>query len=288
MKRKIFLVVAFVVALAGFGNQVKAQTWFMDSKEKPLDLYQFKKVQAQAKEADIELRCPKGFSEAPIVPHIFNVNPYFQRQGETLSTMYGMYCNAVVQSDDKQAMVMYHPIYGRQSRNDITIEEDILMAMEDDYMDVTKSVKIVDPTPENPIANADKVAFYKFRTKNPFYGLYQYFYCIYFRKLEHPALLLRVAMTKEGAENMDKYVEAVLKSVNYGNEPVQQTVFKMEGEDVILDSELKFPTKKIKRDTKGLICRPLVDKEAIKQRVKLAEEGKYDPFTDKTLHVTPY
>lgn len=235
-------------------------------------LIPFKDLISEGKTQDIYLTKPKGFHEVPFLPHSFHVNPLYQRQTKLYSPNGMLYLSAM-QSDDKQAMILYPFFNERLRRGENHIEEDISHSLEDENMNVTKCVNIIDlRNSANPF-NADKLAIYKFKTPVPFYGLYKYFLGVYLRKTGHPFLLFKIGMTKDGTANADKYLNALLQSVKYGNAVSQYLIA---NPDTVLANELIFPLKKYP-DRRGGILLEGSDQDP-KLIIKKAEEGNYDPF----------
>lgn len=228
----------------------------------------FKHTQEIAQKADIKINKPTGFNEVTLVPSQFVVDPVNAAKSKYV-TPGGMVYTAALQSDDKNAMLLYPAIFEGAQKGDEWIEEEVTQFFGNDDMDISKYIQVNDGGQK--FANADKAAVYKFTTSKPFYGQYNYFINVYLRKKNHPFMLLKVALTKDGLKNADKYVNSLLSSIAYGN---GSSAFAQANGDDLSSNELKFPLQKRTKRPGGIIdTNPL-------QKSKLAEEGKYDPISD--------
>lgn len=228
----------------------------------------------------VTMKVPEGFHEQFITHANFIPDPVYASRCKTIS-LSGMLYNAVMESDDHQAMIMYHPMFPVYAWNNY-VRDEIAVSLGDENMDVTKLVKVVDRDEANPISNADKAAFYRLKTKDPFYGRYNYFQGVYLRKKGFPALLLKIAMTKEGTKNVDKYLEALMNSIHYGDEPVEVISGGRRMVDKIQPWEFDYTIKRAPKNHGGIIVTP-DSPEYHPNKIRKIEAEGYDAFNDSTM-----
>lgn len=118
------------------------------------------------------------------------------------------------------------------------IESELRYSRGDMKLDVRPLIEIVSGDNMSDYANADTVVIYSFDFKRPFLDRYNHCIGIYLRKYAHTPLLLKIALTKEGLPNKDKYIRQLLGSISYGDNP-NPALVKSEN---LKGEELDFPS----------------------------------------------
>ncbi len=199
-----------------------------------VELKDFNTVQEMQKTNDLTIRRPRGFVDIKLRPGelIFSSNPaYIDKaiyQPVDNSNDGSFLYMDLMQSKDKNVLFMYPAFDFELLRLEGLIQHDISYAGEDELMDVTPFIKIIDKEDGVYIGNADKAVIYEFKTSDKLLDLYDNFVGVYLRKYGHACLALKIGLTEEGLKHKDKYIKMLLSSIKYG--------------DKILNPEDKMPT----------------------------------------------
>lgn len=224
MKQIIFCIGLLLVCFLG------------EAQEERLPKYNFKSLQAQLKEADVNITVPKGYEERPMVWSMIEMNP--RNTGRMNRGSYGGWpFYATMQSKDGKCMFIYPQIFKEWTSAPafITYEVNNFFGSED--VDVSKYVTVLTGAESKKMGNADVAVLYKTRSLAPFYGQYHYFMNIYLRKANHPFLMFKIAMTSESCMDVDKYIKELMAHIKYGDNVLE---FFKKHPDSVSDGEFKF------------------------------------------------
>lgn len=242
----------------------------------------FGRYSHELKKADVTLTAPESFQSIDLKGRqyiFYNVNPNWADDIPT-----GMIAAAVLDNDDEGVAFIYPTVFfdNNSIRYGKNIETELRQNKDDFELDITPMIKIIAEEDMSSYANADTAVIYEYKFKRPYLDAYPTCVSVYLRKYGHPALLMRIALSRKAANNKDKYIRLLLDNVAYGENP-EATLLAAEERNP--GSDLQFPTKH--RYYTGIL--PHIDDETLEEVNRVhawcKEHGvkKLPYFDDETL-----
>lgn len=202
---------------------------------------------------DIEVSLPNQFQV--LDTSVFNLRIFSSPINNADATP-AIYYDMAAEGDEKNAMIFFPYIpsyiikYGHigDIKKGPYIQSEIRVATDNRNLDVNGRVKFLDSSIMPKVLNADTVAIYHLPLKSPIFNRYNHCYGIYLRKYAHPGMLLKLFLTDEGLKQLDEYLEILLKSISFGNNPSREMIDLDNKYVHIRDCEFDVMPIEIKRD----------------------------------------
>lgn len=176
---------------------------------------------------DVYLLLPEGFSSVDMRGRddiAANINPAFNAGGKLATET----ARIGLENENSEALMLYPFIfYGNSEwllRNAHCISEEIRGSLKDENVDVMPYINIISKEDMSQYANADTVITYDIKFASPVFGCYRDGVGVYLRKANHPALNLKIALSKEALKDKEKYLRILFDNIRYGNNPAKELI----------------------------------------------------------------
>lgn len=166
---------------------------------------------------DSQMRFPEGFHNVE-TDGMLILNPeYFFDCGLNTDLLEGYIYPVVLESDAKDAVLLYPVQSYEQMIYDWKIKNELKAAFNNPDLDTSGMITVITGEDMSRYSNADTAYIYHFELPRPYLGKYNHCTGIYLRKYAHPAMLMKVITTDQGMEKRDEYMHTLLNSITYGN-----------------------------------------------------------------------
>lgn len=205
---------------------------------------------------DIAVKVPEGFHSIDMRGHRYineNISSSWPTSGIPINELPAV----GLEADNNEAVILLPTcIYPDQNSNDNfkpmaqmvkagkLIENELRYNRNDLNLDIRPIIEVISDDDMSNYANADTAVIYEIGFKRPFLDQYSKCIGIYLRKYAHPPMLLKIALTREGIKNKDKYIRLLLDNISYGNKPHPRLI---ECEN-LSTKDLDFPSKYVEKD----------------------------------------
>ena len=133
------------------------------------------------------------------------------------------YCQVALEDIDKNSIILFPNlmfVYPNTAlRASYTVIDELQAVNHDFEMDVTPLVKAYYNTDKSSFAGADTIVVYEFKFENKLFDNYEYCVGVYLRSESHPAVPMKIALTKDAYEDKEKYIKLLLDCIRFGDEP---------------------------------------------------------------------
>ena len=187
--------------------------------------------------SDIKMYQPEGFVIDTVNKvHLIDLNPDFSPSNAIKGSRIGSFHTLAFISYNEDCILLFPTNLGLSLSG--MPDGELKACAGNENINTKKQIIIVAQKDMSKYCNADTAYIYRMKLPNPYLGKYTNCIGICLRKYAHPAMLMKVMLTGEGLLSEDVYLNTLLSSIEYGNEPTETCKRKE-----ILFNELMRPNK---------------------------------------------